>query len=117
MSRTIRNVLIVVALATAVWAVPAADRGADVAGWFIGLAFLAAMGGFAWIGYRHNRVLLLDLPESSRGLLYASFATATLALVGTDRMWDTGGGTLAWFVLITASIAGVVTVAREFQSR
>jgi hypothetical protein len=114
-SRTLRNVVIVVAIATAVWAIPAADRGADVAGWFVGLAFLAAMAGFAAVGYRHNRYLLRGLTESSRLLLYGSFAMATLTLLATDRMWDTGGGTLAWFVLIGAAAAGVITVAREFQ--
>jgi hypothetical protein len=98
-----RNAAIVLAIAALVVLVPGGGKGANVAIQAVSLAFLATIGWFASIMYRQHRASLYSLGDGRRALLYGSAAVAVLTLTGTSRLWQTGAGTIAWFVLLCAA--------------
>ncbi len=107
-----RDVAIVLAIAAVAYAVPGGGTARDGVSTLLSIAFL---GTIVWLGawlYRRNRLALETLSERMRALLYGSLVVATLALIGTHVLWRTGGGTLAWFVLLVAASAGLYTVYR-----
>ncbi len=107
-----RNVAIVLAIAAVAYVVPGGGAARDGVSTLLSIAFL---GTAAWLGawvYRRNKLALETLSDRMRALLYGSLAVATLALTGTHVLWRTGGGTLAWFVLLVAAAAGLYTVFR-----
>ena len=73
--RTIRNVIIILALAAIVAVVPGGGTGSSVVLQAVWLAFLAA---FVWVGtimYREHRTELYSLGDRKRAALYAALAT------------------------------------------
>jgi hypothetical protein len=111
-----RNVAIVLALAAAVAFVPGGGTTGGVLGEILSIVFL---GGLAFLGYRlysEHRVTLFGLGDRPRAVLYVSAALAVLALVGAGKLWDTGGGTLAWFVLVGGAAFGLYYVVRTARA-
>jgi hypothetical protein len=114
---TVRNILIVVALAALVVAIPGGGTGATVALQAASLVFLAVLGWFASIMYRQHRVALYSLGDRKRAILYGALAVAVLTLTGTSKLWATSAGTIAWCVLLVAAAYAVFAVlwaAREY---
>lgn len=107
---TLRNVVIIAAIAALVVLVPGGGRGASVASQAVYLVFLAALGWFATISYRQHRVALYSLGDGKRTILYVAAGVATLTLTGTHRMWATPAGSIAWLVLIAGSAYAVFAV-------
>jgi len=116
-NKNIRNAVIVVLLATLIYASHAADIAYSFISQLISLAFLAA---FAWIAarqYRDHRITLHSLGTRNRMILYGAIGVVALTLSATSRLWDTGLGTIAWLVLLAGSAyAGYVVFssAREY---
>jgi hypothetical protein len=52
-----------------------------------------------------------------RALLYVSIGVATVAVVGTSDLWDTGAGTVLWFALVGAALFGVFTVFSHWREQ
>ena len=99
-----RNVAIVLAIAAVVAFVPGAQNGTGILIATISLAFLAAI---AWIGsimYRQNRTTLYSLGTGRRAALYAALVVLAVTLTATHRLWLTPGGSIAWLVLVGASV-------------
>lgn len=112
MSRaTARNILIVLAIAALVVALPGGGTGATVALQAVSLAFLATLGWFASIMYRQHRTALYSVGDKRRAVLYAAGAVAAVVLTGTSRLWQTGAGSLVWLVLIGAAVYAVIAIA------
>ena len=113
----LRNAAIIVVLAVIVWRVQAGRQGADAIANLLTVIFL---GGIAFLGYRlymEHRTTILDLPESLRRILYLSIAAAVFAIVGTDKMWDAGGASIAlWLALIGAAGFGVFHVVTRWRA-
>jgi hypothetical protein len=109
---TVRNVLIILALAAAVAFVPGGGKTSDVIVQALQIAFLAGLAFVAYKLYRENRVTLYGLGDRNRALLYGAIGLAVLAVAGTQKLWDTGAGTLVWFVMVAAAGFGVFTVYR-----
>lgn len=112
----IRNIAIIVALALIVWLVPGGARAGVTVSNVLGLLFAA---GFVFFGYRfymEHREELLGLEDRQRGILYASLTLIAVALIGTERMWNTGGGAVLWLVLIGIGGWGVYTVFRAARA-
>ena len=108
--KTARNVAIVLAIAAAVALLPAGGWAAGLTLWVLGIAFWAI---FAWFGarlYREHRMSLVMLGDRIRALLYGSIGVAVLTVSATRRLWETPGGTIAWFALIAAASYGVFAV-------
>jgi hypothetical protein len=101
--KTARNVGIVAVVALAVVALPG---GGDTARFVLGalsLAFLAAIGFLGYRLYMENRFTLLSMTTRHRAMLYGGVAAAGATLIGTSRLWESGFGTLIWFVLLGGS--------------
>jgi hypothetical protein len=115
-SPTVRNVLIVVAIAGAVFALPG---GGDAAAFVGGLLSAGITATFAFIGaklYRENRVAIFGLGDRYRGLFYGAGAAAIFAMAARAQMWETGAGLLAWFALIGAASYSLALVWRYYRS-
>lgn len=104
MSRTARNVVIVVALAALVFAVPGGGDAAQLVGAVLSTLITVAFVAFGWRFYRENRVDLYSLGDQYRGALYAALAAIVFALAARNELLDTGGGTLAWFVIVGLAV-------------
>ena len=117
MSKNVRNVLIVLAIAALVVLVPGGGTGASVAIQAISLAFLAAIGWVASLMYRQHRTALYSLGDGRRAILYLAVGIATLTLTATSRLWQTGPGEVAWLALIGGAayaVFAVVWSARKY---
>jgi hypothetical protein len=114
---SVRNVLIIAALAALIDLLPGGGTGASVAIQAVSITFLAAVGWVASLMYREHRRAIYSLGERRRAILYASLAAITLTLTAHDRLWRTGGGKLVWLVLLVAEVyaaAAVVYSARRY---
>jgi hypothetical protein len=114
--RTVRNIAIIVALGAAIYYIPG---GGNVAAAFE--AFLWAMFGvgIAFLGlraYRENQFRLSALGDRHRALLYGAIALALFCFMARARMWQTGLGELAWFVLLGLVLYALMEVYRHYRS-
>lgn len=115
--KTARNVALILALAAALAWLPGVARAGNVLGWMLTIVMYAALGWFVSAMYRQHRGELYGLGDASRALLYGAVGVAVFALVGASRLWETGAGTLLWFVLVAGASFAVFTVisrAREY---
>jgi hypothetical protein len=114
---TARNILIIAVLAAMVAILPGGGTGAGVVLTALYLIFLGATIWVATIMYREHRSSLYLLPESRRALLYIAVAVLAVTLTATHRLWGTPAGSVAWLVLVGASVyAGfaVIWAARRY---
>jgi hypothetical protein len=109
-AKNVRNVIIILAIAAAIYLIPGGGRGASVAGQAVWLIFLATLVWFASIMYRQHRVSLYSLGDRRRGILYGALVVATLTLTATSRLWQTGAGSVAWLVLLAAAAYAIIAV-------
>jgi hypothetical protein len=109
--KDLRNIVNVLVLAALVVAIPGGGTGASIAIQAVSIAFLASLGWFASIMYRQHRTDLYGLGDNRRGALYLALGVGAVTLTATHRMWQSGAGEIAWFVLVGAAIYTVVAVA------
>jgi hypothetical protein len=107
---TARNILIIVAIAAIVVAVPGGGTGATVVIQAVSLLFLACLAWIASIYYRQYRTTLYSLGDGRRAVLYGAVAVATLTLTGTSRLWASSAGSVAWLLLMGACVYAVFAV-------
>jgi hypothetical protein len=114
--KTARNVAIIVVIAAAVYFLP---NGGRVASTFEALLWVAFGVGIGYLGlrlYRENRVALHGLGDRHRGLFYGALAGTMFALTARPRMWQTGAGELAWFVLAGLIVYSLLAVYRHWRA-
>jgi hypothetical protein len=107
---TARNIAIILVIAALVVVVPGGGTGASVVLQAVYLVFLGTMVWFASLMYRQHRTTLYSLGDRRRAILYVAAAVGAVVLIGTSRMWQTSAGSVAWLVLLGASIYAVVAV-------
>jgi hypothetical protein len=112
----LRNILILICLALAVWLIPGgATAGATLSN-LLAIVFVGALLFFGYRIYMENRDTLFGLEERQRGLLYAGIAVIAITLVATRRMWDAGGlGALVWLMLIGAGVYAIFGTWRAYR--
>jgi hypothetical protein len=113
---TLRNVVIVVAIAAAVQFIPGGSRAGSTLEAILWAAFAAAIG---WVGtrlYREHRIGLYSLGAGHRAMLYGAVALGAFLLAARSRMWETGGGELLWFVLLGVTVYALLAVYRFWRS-
>ncbi|HEX7291435.1 MAG TPA: hypothetical protein VF250_09945 [Conexibacter sp.] len=113
MPETLRNVLIILALAAVVMLVPG---GGNASAGILQALVIAMLGAIAWFGvrlYREHRTDIYSLGDRNRGILYASAGLVALTVTATDRLWATGPGTVVWVALIALACYGVYHVFRS----
>jgi hypothetical protein len=113
---TIRNVVIVLALAAAIEFLPGGGRAANTFSSALWVAFAAGLGYLGVRLYRENRISLYSLGARHRGMLYGAIALAAVLIAARPRMWQTGGGELAWFLLLGAVVYLLLVVYRFWRS-
>ncbi|ADB52956.1 hypothetical protein [Conexibacter woesei] len=116
MTTTVRNVLIILALGALVMLVPGGGNASDGILQALVIVMFAALAYLVVRLYRERRTDLYSLGERNRVILYGSLGLATITVVATDRMWDTGAGTLAWFALVGAAVYGAYYVFRAART-
>ena len=117
MSSNARNILIVLVIAALVAVIPGGGTGASVALQAVYLVFLSTLWWFGSLLYRQHKVALYSLGDARRAVLYVAIAVAFLTLTATSRLWASSAGTIAWCVLLVASVYGVFAViwsARQY---
>jgi len=105
--RTLRNVAIVMALALVVAFVPGGGNAADALLTAITMAFLTAIAWTVYVLSRQNQLTLATLSDGRRAILYGALGMIALLIAGSDELFATGLGTLAWLMLLGASIAAI----------
>lgn len=110
MNRTVRNILIVLAIAALVALIQGGVTAANVAIQAVSLVFLGTIVWFLSLTYRQYRATLYGLGEGRRALLYVALGVGTLTLTATSRLLGTGAGSVAWLLLLAGSIYAVFAV-------
>lgn len=105
--RTARNVAIIMLLA-----VPVAftATGGNLADALLTALTMGLLAGITWALYvfsRENQLTLATLSDGRRALLYGGLGLIALLIAGVDKMFDTGGGTLLWILLLAAGVAAI----------
>jgi hypothetical protein len=103
-SRNAVNVLVVLAIAAAVFAIPGGGDTADLVLALLSTLILMSFIAFGWRMYRENRIALYSLGDTHRGLLYAGIGGIIFALAGRVRLLETGAGSLLWFAVVAGAI-------------
>ncbi|HEX6754217.1 MAG TPA: hypothetical protein VF093_11615 [Solirubrobacterales bacterium] len=105
--RTVRNVAIVLLLALVVAFAPAGGNAAEAILTAITMGFLAGIAWTLFVLSRQNQLTLATLSDGRRALLYGALGMIALLIAGSDELFSSGGGTLAWIVLLGASVAAI----------
>src|SRR3954452_13406894 len=105
--RNLRNAAIVMLLALVVAFVPSGGNAAEAVLTAITMGFLVAIVWTLYLLSRQNQLTLAALSDARRAILYGAFGMIALLIAGNDELFSTGGGTLAWILLLGASIAAI----------
>jgi hypothetical protein len=105
--RAARNLAIVLLLAVVVAFAPAGGNAAETILTAITMAFLAAIAWTVYVLSRQRQLTLATLSDGRRAILYAALGMIALLIAGSDELFSSGGGTLAWILLLAASIAAI----------
>lgn len=111
--RTLRNVAIVFSLAFVVAFVPAGGNLAEAVLTAITIGFLAAISWTLFVLSRENQLTLATLSDGRRAILYGALGLIALLIAGSDELFSSGGGTLAWILLLGAAVAAIWRVWTE----
>jgi hypothetical protein len=109
-TKNVRNIAIILALAALVVLIPGGGRGATVAIQAVSLVFLASIAWIASLMYRQHRVAIYSLGDARRAVVYVALGVAAVTLTATSRLWNTATGEIAWFALVGAAVYAVVAV-------
>jgi hypothetical protein len=110
--RTLRNIAIIALLAAAVQFLPGAGQVAEAFGAALWVIFAAGFAYFGYRIYRERRLSLYGLGQRYRALLYGGVALGFFAAAARARMWETGFGEFAWFVLAGLAAYSLLAVYR-----
>jgi hypothetical protein len=111
--RALRNIAIVMLLAVVVAFAPAGGNVMDAILTAITMGFLAAIAWTVYVLSRQNQLTLATLSDGRRAILYGALGLIALLFAGSDEMFASGGGTLAWILLLGASVAAIWRVWTE----
>ena len=109
----LRNAAIVALLALGVVALPGGGAAAD---FFAALLFVLLTVGlviFAGRLYLEHRTDIYALGDRYRGIMYGSLGVAVWTLAAGPRLFESGGGTVLWFVLMGGAAYGLYAVFRH----
>jgi hypothetical protein len=105
--RHLRNVAIIMLLAFAVAFAPGGSNWAEAVLTAITMGFLALIAWMIYVLSRQNQLTLATLNDRRRAILYGALGVIALLIVGSDELFATGGGTLAWVLLLGASVGAI----------
>jgi hypothetical protein len=115
-TKTVRNILIVVAIAAGVYFIPGGEPAAATFERALWAVFAIAVGYMGLRLYREHRVSLHALGDRHRALLYGGVALIVFEIAARPRMWGTSLGELIWFVLAALAVWSLLEVFRRSRS-
>lgn len=116
MSSTVRNVLIVVAIAAAVFTIPGGGDTADLVANLLSVGITALFAIILARLYREHRAEIDGLGNEYRLALYGAVAVAVFAMAARQRLFDAGGGgVVVWLVLVAGASYAVAMVWRRWR--
>ena len=107
-----RNIAIILAISAGVYFIPGSSRATSTVEAVISVAFGFAIAYLGVRLYREHRVAIYSLGDRHRALLYGAIAVGIFAAEARGRMWESGLGELAWFVLVGIVIYALMEVYR-----
>src|SRR3954462_2042837 len=116
MNTTLRNVLIVLAIAAAVAFLPGGGDTAQLVAALLGIALTVT---FVLLGvrfYRENRVAIFSLGDKHRALAYGAIAAIVVALAGRKELTQPGLGSLVLVVLIAGALGAGYAVFKHHRA-
>jgi hypothetical protein len=113
---TARNIAIVLVIAAVVEFLPGGGRFAETFGAVLWVGFYTGLAYLGVMLYREHRITLYSLGTRHRAQLYGAVAVVVTLAAARVRMWETGLGELAWFVLAGASAYALVAVYRFWRA-
>jgi len=114
-AKHIRNVLIIIVLALAVWLLPGGDTGSNTIYNVLTVIFSAGLLFFGFRLYMEHRATIFGLEDRQRAILYGAVTLAAFAIIATSKLWERGLGALLWFGLLGLASWGIYSVWRAYQ--
>jgi hypothetical protein len=112
----VRNIAIVALLALAITVLPGGGNVTAAILTTLSLIFIVAIAALIARGWKQTSMTRDSMGERQRLIFYISLGALALMLAGLDEMFETGGGTVAWILIVGAAIYGLVTSWREAES-
>jgi hypothetical protein len=110
-----RNILIVLLLALAVYAIPGGGTAAGIVGEFISIAFAVAIWFALVYVYRNFRTTIFSLGDRHRGLLYGGLAAILFLGAAAGRFFDSALGTFTWLAILGAAAYALIATFRHWR--
>lgn len=114
--RNLRNAAIIALLAAPVAFAPAGGNAVEAIFAAVMMAFLAAISWALYTASRRNELTLATLSDGRRAILYGALGLIALLIAGSDELFESGFGTLAWLLLLGGSVAAIWRVWVEASS-
>jgi hypothetical protein len=114
--RALRDIAIIMLLALAVAFVPGGGNAAEAVLTALTMGFLAAIAWMLFTIGRRSQLTLATLSDGRRAILYGALGLIALLIAGSHELFSTGAGTLAWILLLAASIAAIWRIWLEANS-
>lgn len=111
--RNVRNVAIVLLLALAVAFLPSGENVADAVLTLITMGFLAGISWMLYVMSRENQLTLATLTDGRRWLFYGAFGLLALLVAWADDLFNSGGGTVLWLLLLVGAVMAIWRVWSE----
>lgn len=105
--RALRNIAIVMLAALVVAFVPGGGNLAEAVLTALTMGLLAGIAWMLFVLGRQNQLTLTALSDGRRAILYGALGLIALLIAGSNELFATGGGTLAWILLLGASIGAI----------
>jgi hypothetical protein len=94
-------------LALVVAFVPGGGNAASTIVTALTMAFLAAIAWMLYVVGKQNQLTLATLSDSRRAILYGALGLIALLIAGSDELFSSGPGTVAWILLLGASVGAI----------
>jgi hypothetical protein len=108
-----RNFGIVALIALGVWALPGGGAAANFFGALLFVLLTIGLVIFAGRMYLEHRTDIYALGDRYRAMLYGAVGVAMWTLAAGGKLFDTGAGTIVWFVLMGGAGYAAYTVYRH----
>ena len=96
-----------------------APNGGNVVDALFAAITLAFLSGITWMLYtlsRENQLTLATLTDGRRAIFYGAFGVLALLVAGSDKMFNSGGGTVLWIVMLVGAVLAIWRVWTEAKT-
>jgi O-antigen/teichoic acid export membrane protein len=111
--QTVRNVVIILALAAIVDFLPGGGAAAAAIMSALTMIFLAAIAWFVYRLYREQQMTLATLRDPQKAGLFGAVGGIALLIVAYDEFRSWTGGILLWVALLAGCLAAIFLIWRS----